>query len=868
MNPFKWDKDSNLLGSDGNVVASRQELDRLLSGSVVPSRASNIVRYTNIDDTAPRPGPAQARMHISNASHSDVPTPAHTNPVGVSSLQHSRPRPLDTQPRQSSSRSYKAYSESKRFPFCLLNRKVDPETGYSAQPTAVPVADGSWLPQDTNFHHPYLKQPDFLGWQGHFQLGRGQHAQPSHSRSNANIAIQTESLPPRPRSTSQVKPTLRDTTEHPYSPDSQARPSDSHHTTSATSLHAPYMYANTTHIDDNAPYPEASFKDITDVQIQALPYTGANNGILSPPISDNKLPPRPRPLHSKTQIASHSMSGGPGPQLNTSTTCKPSLAPSDPENAIDTSHADNDPGKASEDAPSPEASAKSGDSCLRSDNVVARLSLPANLFADARVDLERLRTGIDSLEDRADSASSTGRSGSETASDVAFLSHTDDDREDHEVSHSKNKPGVDSGPNKGQINWSPGFSTNATATNEDGSESHGDHPTSTVDRHRHHDSNSSDTGQSHKRQRTFDALDGEDTRGDIMSSEKRPKLTCKRFKCCFENGPGRKCAGTDESILDVIRKLSEQHDIRICDRCWVLKVKHEPSGFFEHPDDSLECQDHCLSPQCHGTAPTIGSRHIFDQRICKTKTSRVRPRDSEAVYRFIHQLVHPSLEVPAEVFTSKHAGHLDSVARQGRRKPTREELAAQADALAERLEEGDRQMIAKLDHINQLERKLAEAHDGTEREKGKVVDLEAQMSRDKAQSRKIVAMLGDALRTGTFTDRSGHLSLLGRVEEDAPNALSYLQNCDQTPPRSASSQQPSEIPARCEVDIIQNSDPNVPKDVGSLGTPHDTEFLTQATQFSLPEVDLVDQEMNSDWFNLIGGSGNVSNVSTYMDGFS
>jgi hypothetical protein len=167
-----------------------------------------------------------------------------------------------------------------------------------------------------------------------------------------------------------------------------------------------------------------------------------------------------------------------------------------------------------------------------------------------------------------------------------------------------------------------------------------------------------------------------------------------------------------------------------------------------------------------------------------------------------------------------------------------------------------------------LERKLAEAHDGTEREKGKVVDLEAQMSRDKAQSRRIVAMLGDALRTGTFTDRSGHLSLLGRVEEYAPNALSYLQNCDQTPPRSASSQQPSEIPARCEVDIIQNSDPNVPKDVGSLGTPHDTDFLAQATQFSLPEVDLVDQEMNSDWFNLIGGSGNVSNVSTYMDGFS
>jgi hypothetical protein len=848
-------------------VAS-QELVRLLSGSAVPNRASNIVGYTNMDDTTPRPGPAQARMHISTASHSALPTPAHTDPVGVSSLQHSRPRPLDTQSRESSSRAHSAYSESQRFPFCLLNRKVDPKTGYSAQPTTVPVADGSWLPQDANFHHPYLKQPDLWSWQGQFQLGRGQHAQPSHSRGNANLAVQTKSLPTPPRSASQSKHTIRVTTEHPYAPDSQAQPCDSHYSTSATSLHAPYIYANTTYIDDNTPYPKASFKDITDVQIQSLPYVGAHNGISSPPTSDNKVPPRPRPLQSKTHIASHSMSDSPGPQLSTSTTCKPSLVSSDPEGTIDTSDADNDRGIASEDAPSPEASQNTGSSCLRSDNVIVRPSLPTNIFADARVDLERLRTGIDSLEDHADGASSAGRSGSETASDAAFSSQTDGEREDHEAAHNKNQPGLNSGPNKGQINWFPGFSTNPTATNEDGSESYGDHSTSTADRHRHHASNSSNTGQSHKRQRTVDAPDGEDTRGDIMSSEKRPKLTCKRFKCCFENGPGRRCSGTDESISDVIKKLSEQHDIRICDRCWVLKVKHEPSGFFEHPDDSLECQDHCLSPQCHGTASTIGSRHIFDQRICKTKTSRVRPRDSEAVYRFIHQLVHPSLEVPAEVFTSKHAGHLDSVARQGRRKPTREELAAQADALAERLEEGDRQLVAKLDHISQLERKLTEAHDETQREKDRVVDLEAQMSRDKAQSRRIVAMLGDALRTGTFTDRSGHLSLLGRVEEDAPSALSYLQKCDQTPPRSSSSQQPSEVPAGCDVDITQNADPNISKNVGSLDPPHDIEFPTQATQFFLPEVNLVDQEMNSDWLNLIGGSENASNVSTYMDGFS
>jgi hypothetical protein len=119
----------------------------------------------------------------------------------------------------------------------------------------------------------------------------------------ANLAVQTQTSPPRSRSTSQaVTPTIRVTTEErPYTPESQAQPQDSHHT-SATSLHAPYTYANTPYIDHNAFYSDAGYNTMsTEVQIQGpQPQVGqvgqmapGGQGGIASPISDNPDLSRP-----------------------------------------------------------------------------------------------------------------------------------------------------------------------------------------------------------------------------------------------------------------------------------------------------------------------------------------------------------------------------------------------------------------------------------------------------------------------------------------------------------------------------------------------------------------------------------------------
>jgi hypothetical protein len=341
--PIDWDKEGNLIIAGENIQVSRQELDQLFPDPVfmnnnaqqhTPQRriashnnphqmlSGDAVIYQQHQQAGAYPHhtvtpAAQPRLLPRNGSY--FPPDSATMAATAQPHQHTRPRPLDTQPRQPSSRGYNAYSESRRSPFCLLHREADTEAAaqnqapasfpglaqsgtntadYSAPPAAahpVPVADGPWLPQDTNFHNPYLEQ-DFLVWQGqqvHTPQGRRQYTQPAHSRGNANLAVQTESLPPRPRSTSQVTPTIRVTTEHPYTPDSQAQPQDSH-PTSATSLHAPYNYGPTTYIGHNALYADANFHDMAEIQMQQLPQMGANNGIASP-ISDNN-PALSRPI--------------------------------------------------------------------------------------------------------------------------------------------------------------------------------------------------------------------------------------------------------------------------------------------------------------------------------------------------------------------------------------------------------------------------------------------------------------------------------------------------------------------------------------------------------------------------------------------
>lgn len=115
------------------------------------------------------------------------------------------------------------------------------QTGSNtAYPAAVahagPMAEASWLPQDANFHHsPYLEQQDTWRWQQQNHMRASSVPQhPAHTRGNNSLAAQTQSLPARPRSSSQaLTPTIRVTTERPYTPESQAQSQDSHHTSAA-----------------------------------------------------------------------------------------------------------------------------------------------------------------------------------------------------------------------------------------------------------------------------------------------------------------------------------------------------------------------------------------------------------------------------------------------------------------------------------------------------------------------------------------------------------------------------------------------------------------------------------------------------------
>jgi hypothetical protein len=141
------------------------------------------------------------------------------------------------------------------------------------------------------------------------------------------------------------------------------------------------------------------------------------------------------------------------------------------------------------------------------------------------------------------------------------------------------------------------------------------------------------------------------------------------------------------------------------------------------------------------------------------------------------------------VLTTEHSLHLGAVPRHGRRKATRGELTAQADLLGERLEDLEKKHIERTGQIDCLKEELRDAHSTIVRDIEKAATLEAKM-------RRVVAILGDALRTGEFRDHQGHRSLLLRVGEDAPDALSLLSHPSPSPPESANGQQLNFIPTR------------------------------------------------------------------------
>jgi hypothetical protein len=85
-------------------------------------------------------------------------------------------------------------------------------------PSRPPIAQSNRHETDQEAAYKPLGLTAPASWQGeaHTSQGRRQYTQPAHSRGNANLAVQTESLPPRPRSTSPVTPIIRVSTGHPY----------------------------------------------------------------------------------------------------------------------------------------------------------------------------------------------------------------------------------------------------------------------------------------------------------------------------------------------------------------------------------------------------------------------------------------------------------------------------------------------------------------------------------------------------------------------------------------------------------------------------------------------------------------------------
>lgn len=419
------------------------------------------------------------------------------------------------------------------------------------------------------------------------------------------------------------------------------------------------------------------------------------------------------------------------------------------------------------------------------------------IFTQAREDLERLQADIADLSDSSDA--STEESGSDLR--MTKLSLSEEECSDHTTNNVREETSVGS-------SGSQGLRTN---TGEEASSS---------------------GGSPAQKRSQLDDHNKDHARAEIGVSRKRTKLSSLRFVCCFHNGPGRKCSGTDDSISEVLKKLSEQHDTHVCDRCWVLKVKDESSGLFVHPNDDQSCIDHCLSPQCHKTSSSIGNRHEFDPKICGTKTSRVRPGDGEAIYRFVFRLVHPELMCPASVLTAEHILHLDVVPRQSRRKLNKEEITARANDLEIRLGAGEQENAAHAIRIELLERNLAAAHLATTRAEEKNAALEK-------QSRRIVAMLSDALRTGVFLNNLDHQSLLRRVEEDAPGALIHQSQSLLTPPESNRSRDPSATPVRVDA---------AGQDLFSRPAAYEESTRVASLQ-TMPRDHAVDGNMSDPWAN-------------------
>jgi hypothetical protein len=400
-------------------------------------------------------------------------------------------------------------------------------------------------------------------------------------------------------------------------------------------------------------------------------------------------------------------------------------------------------------------SAKLGDVPLSSQSSAA-------IFKEAQAGLERLLLDLRSFDDETDfdlSVASGDGSGSCTPVSSSGTSAPEDDCDEGQDQHCP--------PEEGQreSQQAPGSTSQRTEAGDQGND-----------------------GSDRKRRR-LDEDDEDHSRATVKTKRKKPVHDREQMLiCCFKDDSQTPCSGTDKSVGEVIERLASSHHVFICKTCWVLLIESE-SGDNVHPD-GVECVAHCLSPRCLGDpATTTGQKHRFSTKSCGTKTGRPRPEDRESIYRYIFKLVHPTREIPANVFTTGRTPHLGMNARQGKRKPTRDELEWRVQDLNEQFEE-----LRKRDSANT--RKLEALSRDLEAERNITNQMKKKMQR-------LQDIIVDALQPGMIVNEAWGRSLRRRTERDAPEALEMVSkmNCAkaplqplQTPPGSLHDVQPSTMP--------------------------------------------------------------------------
>lgn len=242
----------------------------------------------------------------------------------------------------------------------------------------------------------------------------------------------------------------------------------------------------------------------------------------------------------------------------------------------------------------------------------------------------------------------------------------------------------------------------------------------------------------------------------------------------------------------------------------------------------------------------MGHRHPFEQNICGTETSRSRPEDLKANYRFIFGLVHPTREPPSDVLRDAQTPHPGTASRQGRRKKIREELIRQShEELIEKMAEHRKEDGAKTEETVGLE---CDRDSAAQLQMKTILDL-------KAKLRRVTTILGDALRTGEIRDEQSHRSILIRALEDAPEAFNLLPDPLPAPPWVIpNSQQSSMLQSRDGLSVAENSQvsqdawPQDPNNITSLEMAHINHMERPGM---VPDSRCGDQDADTSWVDFV-----------------